>query len=77
MDSRFGELSAVELRNLVLDETRKFILSLQFGSGLSDLEEIREKIKVLSDVLAVKEKDELKLNAEEKYPQSKINVQPQ
>lgn len=76
MDSRFEELSAVELRSMVIDETRKFILSLQFGSGLGDLEEIRAKIKLLSDALAIKEKDELKLNAEEKYPQSKIDVQP-
>ncbi|MFL5745633.1 MAG: hypothetical protein ACJ751_13260 [Niastella sp.] len=62
MDSRFAELSAVELRSMILDETRKFILALQFGSALSDLEEIREQIKSLNDALAIKEKEELKIN---------------
>ncbi len=62
MDSRFAELSAVELRSIILDETRKFILALQFGSALSDLEEIREQIKSLNDALAIKEKEELKIN---------------
>lgn len=62
MDSRFAELSAVELRSKILDETRKFILVLQFGSTLSELEEIRDRIKLLNDLLAIKEKEELNIS---------------
>lgn len=65
MDSRFSELSAVELRSMILDETRKFILVLQFGSTLSDLEEIRDQIKLLNDALAIKEKSAFNVNSEE------------
>lgn len=68
MDSRFAGMSATELRSRIVDETQKFILALQFSSPLSDLEQIREQIRLLTDALAVKEKDESKIV--EKHPQS-------
>ncbi|MBO9203053.1 MULTISPECIES: hypothetical protein [Niastella] len=71
MELRFAGLSAIELRNMILDERRKFILALQFNSPLSDLEEIREQIRLLDDALSIKEKEELKIQAAENSPQVK------
>jgi len=68
MDSMFAGMSATELRSRIVDETQKFILALQFSSPLSDLEQIREQIRLLTDALTVKEKDENKIV--EKNPQS-------
>jgi len=67
MDSMFAGMSATELRSRIVDETQKFILALQFSSPLSDLEQIREQIRLLTDALTVKEKDENKIV--EKNPQ--------
>ena len=64
----FAGMSATELRSRIVDETQKFILALQFSSPLSDLEQIREQIRLLTDALTVKEKDENKIV--EKNPQS-------
>ena len=63
----FAGMSATELRSRIVDETQKFILALQFSSPLSDLEQIREQIRLLTDALTVKEKDENKIV--EKNPQ--------
>lgn len=68
MDSRYAGWSAVTLRNKIVDETQKFILSLQFSAPLSDLEEIREKIRLLTEALTIKEKQEQ--GTVEKNPQS-------
>ncbi len=61
-------MTTVELRSRIVDETQKFILSLQFSSPLSDLEEIRNQIRTLTEALDIKEKEEIKIA--EKFPQS-------
>ena len=58
MDSRFQDLTAAQLRTIIIHEMRKFALALEYGSTISDLQEIREHIKQLADTLAVREKEE-------------------
>ena len=60
MDSRYEHLTTTELRNIVIQEMRKFAWALELGSTLSDLEEIRMHIKSLVDVLSIKENEEMK-----------------
>ncbi|WP_207515802.1 hypothetical protein [Longitalea luteola] len=50
---------------------RKFALALEYGSTISDLQEIKEHIKLLSDTLAIKEKEEYSGSAVEIPQQSK------
>ena len=70
MDSPLRNLSASALRDLVIHEMRKFTFALQLGATLSDLEEIRERIKELTDALSIKEQEEIKKPAVEIFPQS-------
>lgn len=58
MDSQFPNLTAAQLRTIIINEMRKFALALEYGSTISDLQEIREQIKLLADTLAVKEREE-------------------
>lgn len=58
MESRFQHLSAAQLRAIIIHEMRKFAFALELGSTVSDLEEIREHIKLLTDTLSIKEKEE-------------------
>ena len=58
MDSRFQHLTAAQLRTIIIYEMRKFALALEYGSTISDLQEIREQIKLLADTLTDKEKEE-------------------
>ena len=67
MDSRFEHLTATELRSIVIQEMRKFAWALELGSSVSDLEEIRNHIRLL--VLSIKEKEETRVV--EKFPQIK------
>lgn len=60
MDHSLDKLPAPALRTIIINETRKFILALEYGSTLSDLQEIKEYIIRLEDLLAVKEKEEKK-----------------
>ncbi|MBO9201563.1 MULTISPECIES: hypothetical protein [Niastella] len=69
MDSRYAGLSAVELKNMVLDETRKFILALQFSSPLHELEEIRERIRLMTEALSTKEKEVVIVRPVDNFPQ--------
>lgn len=66
MESRFRQLTAAQLRTIIIHEMRKFALALEYGATISDLQEIREHIKDLADTLAVKEKDELHFGNVEK-----------
>lgn len=54
----FQDLSASALRTIVIHEMRKFALALEYGSTLSDLEEIRDQINVMTEALKVKEQEE-------------------
>jgi hypothetical protein len=74
MDSRYEQLTATELRTLVIQEMRKFAWALELGSTVSDLEEIRMHIKSLVDVLSIKEKEEIKVV--EKLPHLFSNTAP-
>jgi hypothetical protein len=67
MDSRFEHLTATELRAIVIHEMRKFSWALELGTTVSDLEEIRNHIRLLVDMLSIKEKEEMKFV--EKLPQ--------
>lgn len=58
MDTRFHRFTAAQLRTIIIHEMRKFALALEYGSTISDLQEIREHIRKLEDTLAVKEKEE-------------------
>jgi hypothetical protein len=51
-------LSAGALRTVVIHEMRKFALALEYGSTVSDLEEIREHINEMTEVLKNKEMEE-------------------
>lgn len=61
MDSSLDKLPASALRTIFIRETRKFVLALQYGSTLSDLQEIRDYIKTLEDLLSIKEKEETQM----------------
>lgn len=54
----FQNLSAGALRTVVIHEMRKFALALEYGSTISDLEEIREQINAMTEVLKAKEQEE-------------------
>jgi len=70
MDTRFQKLSAAQLRTIIIHEMRKFALALEYGSTVSDLQEIREQIRLLTDALAVKEKEESYKHFVEEIPHS-------
>jgi hypothetical protein len=61
MDSSLEKLPASALRTIIIRETRKFVLALQYGSTLSDLQEIRDHIKKLEELLSAKEKEETQM----------------
>ena len=58
MNSQLQTLTAAQLRTIIIHEMRKFALALEYGSTLSDLQEIKENITELSDLLTKKENDE-------------------
>jgi len=59
MHSTLKNLSAAQLRTIFINEMKKFALALEYGSTVSDLQEIREQIKEMSDLLFMKEKEEI------------------
>ena len=58
MNQRVQNLSAAQLRTIIIYEMRKFALALEYGATVSDLQEIREQIKELTDLLSLKEQEE-------------------
>ena len=60
MDYRYEHLTAAELRAIVIREMRKFTWALELGSTINNLEEIRNHIRSLGDMLIIKEKEEMK-----------------
>jgi len=51
-------LSAGALRTVVINEMRKYALALEYGSTISQLEEMREHIISMTDALKMKEQEE-------------------
>jgi len=74
MNSRLQTLTAAQLRNIIIVEMRKFAMALEYGSTFSDLQEMREYIKEVADLLTIKEKEEFAKTGVEISPQSNIKV---
>jgi hypothetical protein len=72
MESRLQNLTAAQLRTIVIHEMRKFALALEYGSTISDLQEIREQIKLLTDILATKERGDVYPIVVETAPHSNV-----
>jgi hypothetical protein len=72
MDSSLEKLPASAIRTIIIHETRKFVLALQFGSTLSDLQEIRDHIKKLENLLSTKEKEETQMLNSDDLPRLNI-----
>ena len=58
MNPEIEKLTAGSLRQLLIREMKKFIVALKYDSTASDLEEIRDHIRELMNVLTLKEKEE-------------------
>jgi hypothetical protein len=58
MNQRVKNLSAAQLRTIIIHEMRKFAMALEYGATVSDLQEIKEQIKELTDLLTMKEQAE-------------------
>jgi hypothetical protein len=74
MNQRVKNLSAAQLRTIIIDEMRKFALALEYGSTISDLQEIKEQIKELADLLTMKEQTEVYGITADISPQSKMSA---
>lgn len=48
----------MELRNKIIRAAKSFLYGLEVGSPVSNLEEVRDEIKALFDILHEKEKEE-------------------
>lgn len=72
MDCSLEKLPAAAIRTIIIRETKKFVLALQYGSTLSDLQEIRDYIKTLEDLLSTKEKEEIQTLNSDILPQLTI-----
>jgi hypothetical protein len=58
MNTRLQAATTKTLNELFLIETKKFILALEYGSSASDLEEMREHIREIEDLIIRKENEE-------------------
>jgi hypothetical protein len=70
MEPSLDKLPASVLRTIIIRETRKFALALEYGSTLSDLQEIRDYIKMLENLLSIKEKEETPILNMDNLPSS-------
>ena len=68
MNQRLASLSETELRNLLIEESKKFNAAIKFGSPASDLEEILTEIKDIEDLITQKEIGEIPHAAVESIP---------
>ena len=57
MNPELLNLDAATLRNLLKEETRKFLVALEDGSSITDLENIRINIREISAALEQKERN--------------------
>ena len=62
MNSNLLNLDAATLRTLLMEETRKFLVALEDGSSIPDLEGIRRNIREISAILEKKERNDSKDN---------------
>jgi len=74
MNQRVKNLSAAQLRTIIIYEMRKFALALEYGSTISDLQEIKEQIKELTDLLTLKEQNETYGITADISPQSSMSA---
>lgn len=51
MNHKLQSLTTEELTHLLIQERKKFIVAIDYGSTGSDLEEIREQIKELESII--------------------------
>ena len=59
MNIHLANLSAPELRNLLIEESKKFNAAIKYSSSVSDLEDIQIEIKEIEDLLKAKESGEI------------------
>lgn len=52
------DLSAGALRTVVIHEMRKYALALEYGTSVTDLEEVRKQINTMAETLKMKEEEE-------------------
>jgi len=57
MEKALEELSASALRNLLIEEVKKFTIALDNGST-EELQAMKYRLRMLFDLIAEKEKDE-------------------
>lgn len=58
MQSTWRNLSAAQLRTIFINEMRRFAAALEYGASLGDLQEIKEQMKEMADLLSLKEQHE-------------------
>jgi hypothetical protein len=63
MQIELWDLNPTELRNLISQETRKFLWVLDFGGKIEDLEAIRKRLRSMADILRQKESGAKKTKA--------------
>lgn len=70
MNSRVQNLSIAQLRSIAIHEMRKLATALEYGGTISDLQEVREHVRSLVDLLCVKEIEaERRIGVVEAVPQ--------
>lgn len=57
MNEKLQALTIDELVTLLNEERKKFIVAIDYGSTVSDLEEIRESIKELETIISSRQKN--------------------
>ena len=68
MNTHFANLSAAALRNLLIEESKKFNAAIRFGSPVSDLEDIQMDIREIEQQLREKESGEFRNSTVESIP---------
>ena len=58
MKTFFSRFKTSELRSILIEETKKFVLALKYGATVSDLEELIESRKTIEEILREREKPE-------------------
>ena len=59
MEKALEELSAFALRNLLIEEVKKFTIALD-GSSTEELQAMKYRLRLIFDLIAQKEQDEHK-----------------
>lgn len=56
MNTELQQLTIKSLRNLLILESKKFVWALELGATVSDLEEIRDRMRQITDLIYMKER---------------------